>query len=386
MPLVYLDTSHLSLLGRLLADDATRFDAFYTAWSAASAELVFTRTHLVELRQHADSRIREQRYALLERLLPVHSDIITREPPAEAILFQEREILRTFYRLGLFDVQSVDDSQANEWRRQHLDILPGLWTEAVDVQALRIFEQDRFGETVRRMQDATQLRARAMTRPAGLIYSRMKLGNLGEEPVSEEAAQMALRTFENRLSSDIEVSRLLPNMPIDVARELLNSFMEQLRRMILRAREVGIKQAYVEFLGVAVSRNDNPFLDDLSSDLVFRHYVHGAIRILGASPHDEESLSAGVNAQDCPGFWLARSVSLDIRKAEHDPNPSNEFDLDHVMFAPYVDAFFTDKRIASYINNVRRRESTIPTLREMRAPIAITSSTEALIGALEGLV
>jgi hypothetical protein len=141
VPTIYLDTSHLSVLSRARALGEAAYSEFEVAWNTAGATLVFTRTHLIELRQHGDAATRVARYDLLERLLPIQSDVVTREPaPERPVLIQEREVLRALRDRGVFDVRSDDPDVVAEWRRRHLSVFPERWTSLGDVAAARTFE------------------------------------------------------------------------------------------------------------------------------------------------------------------------------------------------------------------------------------------------------
>jgi len=161
--------------------------------------------------------------------------------------------------------------------------------------------------------------------------------------------------------------------------------MQPLRDMVLRAGQVGIRQAYLETMGLVVDPTDKRHLDDVSNELLFRHYVRHALEILGVPTDRQEVIGRRVSVDDCPGFWLARAVHLEARRAEPEPAASNSYDMDHVLYAPYADAFFTDKRIASYINAIRRRAT--PPVRVSQMPTAVSTAADviAIISAIQAV-
>lgn len=386
MTTIYLDTSHLSVLAKAHAAGDPAFAEFESAWRAAGGELVFTRTHVVELRQHGDPNVRAARYSLLELLLPIRSDVVTREPVAERpVLLQSREVLRALEAQGVFRVQSEDPGVAAEWRRRHLEVLPENWNAPTDVAAARTFEDAIFGNIVLYMQSAMRTEADAQRRPRSEPYERTKVRDLRKEPVSAPETQKALEAFEQVAVSDAEIAALFPFLPLPVARDLVARSREPLRRMIVRAGEVGIQQAYLEALGLTGVPGDKRYLDDVSDELVFQHHVRSAIEILNASADVAAQVAQRVSMEDCPGYWLARAVQLEIRRAEPEPEPSNAYDLDHVMYAPYVDAFFTDKRIAGYVNAVRKRPDTIASIAALPPAVATAARVEAIAEAVRAV-
>ena len=68
--------------------------------------------------------------------------------------------------------------------------------------------------------------------------------------------------------------------------------------------------------------------------------------------------------------------------AEPEPGPSNAFDLDHITYYPYVDAFFTDKRIAEYCRQAIRDPQAPHELLGRRPPLSVAQSVAAISEAI----
>lgn len=152
--------------------------------------------------------------------------------------------------------------------------------------------------------------------------------------------------------------------------------------MIRRAGEVGIRQAYLETMGLQITPSDRRHLDIISNELLFRPNARSVVETLTTDTDLASRLAEMVTVEECPGFWLARAVSLEIRRAEPEPKPGNAYDLEHAMYAPYMDAIFADRRIAGYVNAVRKRAETIPVVADMPAAIATAACVEALTDAV----
>ena len=226
--------------------------------------------------------------------------------------------------------------------------------------------------------------AQAEKRPVRTAYKRTRVRDLPDSPVSAADTKYALESLEHILSSEAELSVLFPHLPVPIARDLLDQHVGPLRQMIARASDVGVQRAYLEAMGI-VDSHDKRYLDDVTFDLMFQHHVRSALELLQIPRELVAAISQRVTVEDCPGFWLAHAVELEIRKAESEPASSNAYDLDHVMYAPYVDVFFSDKRIAGHINAVRKRQDTISSISRLPPAVATAARVDAISQAVTNI-
>jgi hypothetical protein len=75
---------------------------------------------------------------------------------------------------------------------------------------------------------------------------------------------------------------------------------------------------------------------------------------------------------------LSISVQLQIRKAIPIDDASNYYDLEHLSYLPYVDAMFTDKRIATLTRQVLDSNQLPSSLARIEPPIAIPNSVDSI--------
>ena len=376
MRLVYFDTSHLSTIGRAAAVDEPRFADFLKVWRARDCGLAFSRAHLIELRQHADALVREQRYKLLELLVPIYSDITSSvSAPKPPVLLEHKEVARAIVNSRI----DIDVSPSREW----LTVFPAVFESKQQASLFRAFEQDMFGNIVDQVRQAVELDVEARSRPEGAAYERIRVSDLEDMPIPPDRIAEAQKLFEEILLDEKELLALFPGQEINQIREQMAPYLEMLRIMIERSGEVGIRNAYAEAVGVTLKgKRDRRRLDHVTQTILHESFVEDTCHALGIE--DDASIArikSVVPLTRCPGHWLAREVELQIRYAEHEQDPSNAFDLDHVKYFPYVDLFFTDKRIANYIR-AALRTSTNSELTSLASAISIPNELSALTAAL----
>jgi hypothetical protein len=94
--------------------------------------------------------------------------------------------------------------------------------------------------------------------------------------------------------------------------------------------------------------------DDLSSALVFYSTARAEAVALASEHHiDPEPLLSrvnGISMYDCPGFRLKLAAQRGRRTHPKEPEPGDQIDEDHVMFAPYVDLLIGDKRTVGFVS------------------------------------
>lgn len=129
--------------------------------------------------------------------------------------------------------------------------------------------------------------------------------------------------------------------------------------------------------GLSLSR----FMQDFS----FRLKVKFAIRSkLGVKVLDNTSSKTALDTlsiTDCKGLWLRQEVEEKLKRA-NDFDVSNERDLDHVQYYPYVDLFLTDKRIINKLGQVTANHKDLVWLTELQPPLHTRDTLESLTGAL----
>ena len=388
MKRVLLDNSNLTTLADARTNEPARFDRFMATWRKRECELVFTRSQLIETRQNSVAATRERRYALLADLLPIHSDIVTREPVPEATLtLGDKEIVRAAIGLG---VVRVSGGRAAEWLRDHTEILPSRWDSVVDVVMARsVIEDEMFGKVAAMMKSAAETQAEAQRRQEGEEYRRARLEEVPEQPLSEAQLVEARTAFRQGMQlSDEEIARLFPFNTPEEARAMLEQGTALFERMFERSAIVGARAAHAELLGeiagvVGQVERRRPYLDELTAQTLFESDVRRVTRErLRVGEDQAHVLSRTLRITDCPARWLVLEVEREIERNEPRPEASNIYDLEHLKFLPYVDALFTDRRMGHYVTSVLRRDGSPDSVRGLAPARWVERSIDALEAAI----
>jgi hypothetical protein len=298
------------------------------------------------------------------------------------VLLEAREIIRYLAAEGMV---AVNGPSSEDWLRVHTQIFPESIESADHVSLIQSFEDEAFGNLVEIARSAIESETKAKTRAPGTKYERRRVSDLIDAPLTTDQVEAGLQKFREAMEDDDLLRELYPLMTPDDARAGLHAFSEPLRRMMRRAGEIGMRGAYAEALGVQadLTRDRRP-LDLVTQEAVFAESVRRTARqhLNRTDASEIEALVHRVSLRNCPGMWLARAVELKIRSAEPEPEISNAYDLDHVSHVPYVDLFFTDKRIANYIRQAIRDPAVPEVLRNYRGPVAVSDSIDAIEAAL----
>ncbi len=121
------------------------------------------------------------------------------------------------------------------------------------------------------------------------------------------------------------------------------------------------------------------YIEDLSRESLFRKYIRMALK-----QHTEirnkqrvEELCNKIDIADCGGFWLSSFVKSQMLKAK-DTDATNETDLHHLQYLPYVDMFFSDKRVREMTTQVLRFKTIPNSIKDLKPPISIPNKFESL--------
>jgi hypothetical protein len=370
MALIYLDTSHLSLLTRTYTNDPNRFRQFVAAWHSRGHVLAFSLFHLIEFRQHGDKQVRNSRYAVLNELLPFQLSI---SPHADVIAHDaaDREILRALLLKGMM---SVKGPASEEWVRSNLRMFPHTIDSRKKLDEMAAFTESwRFRLWVAGMRMAIGTGTNAQHRPPDEKYHSPKLTDLPEAMKLGPVVVATLKLFSWFIGL---ISIILPAGG--------RTEIQKLRKFVERSRTVGARSAYAEYAETKIAKYERRRLDRISERKLQKDRVRNLAKaVLHVS--DEtiiQKLVDTVRLEDCPGTWLKHEVDLEIRKAEPEPDSSNTIDLEHIRYLPYVALLTTDTRIAGYVRNVFQRGKLPQGLQPDHLPQELPQS----IAALEALI
>lgn len=211
MPLVFLDTAQISLLGRARQQDKAGYSSFLDIWKKRQCVLVFTIMSAHELRRYPNAFRRSERYKVLADLAPIRTDVaLFSRQPAGPLILLEREIVRAMLSRG---VMNIVGPNADQIREQWTDVLPGL-LNADEASVLRVFENEDFLNFFDQMHDAAHFAAVA-GKQAGQTTKKLRVRDLPTEPVTAEDIDLCRQKMAGALDSLQERSRsgMLPTIP-----------------------------------------------------------------------------------------------------------------------------------------------------------------------------
>jgi hypothetical protein len=343
--LVYLDTANFAVYAGARNRHRSQFR---TQWRRAKATLALSFIHIIEIRQHADDAERRARYEALRDFLPIRTTMNLARSNDAIIDVQEREILAVAARRGLtLDPEAAADCGGAE---DMINPFPFTISEIRDVDGLRDAEVPWFEAGVKDLRGAIEMGNLALVRDKGSAPEDQTLEDLVDRPMTpQEAAQMRIDAA-NRFGPLVGPGASASG---NVGAALVKGHMQ----WIDRAEVVGPRRATIEKIGLPIDEKAmrRP-IRELMFDADFAKRVRETLDryCSKTDPAIRAQIGSTIALNDCPGRWLWHAVENQTRRAEHAPKPANYWDLGHAMYMPYVDRFFTDRRIETYIKQALR--------------------------------
>jgi hypothetical protein len=269
----------------------------------------------------------------------------------------------------------------------NVDVFSESFDDQGAIAVLRAFEAPLFDQILKLFHAGVRTGVDAQSRPRGQPYKPVKASDLPRQPISKDEADKALGDLDKALADNAMLSALYGGADAELVRSVLDPLLDKIRGFIRRCAEIGPAAAYAEFIGVDVAALSNKRMDRTVQESVFRSEVRRVAAWLfkDFAPNVASHMAESVALTDCPGQWLARELELEIRAAEPEQDPSNVYDVDHVTYFPYVEAFFADKRIGEYVRRILKRESGPVVASPSQGPHSTAHSVAALQEALAAL-
>jgi hypothetical protein len=322
-------------------------------WRNRRATLALSFVNLVELRQHGSQIERDARYEALGHFLPIRTTMSLAAPQELVTDPRDREILAAGVRRGLRLDRAVAGIRINE---TGVTIDPFPWTiDNLDsLDAIRGAESDWFAERVADMRNAITLGSIAQRRAKGSPAPDQRLEDLSDTPLTDAQASALLGQARLQFKSV-----LLPGGGSgDVTHTAFGRYVD----WITRGKSVGLRRAQAERLEAQLdrpleARDYRRPLRTLMFEAAFRDRVRHVLATHCAreSLSDRSRAAAAIGIDECLGAWLGEAVAEQAFRAEAEPKPGNYWDFDQAMYLPYVDRYFTDRRIATFIEHAVRR-------------------------------
>lgn len=136
-----------------------------------------------------------------------------------------------------------------------------------------------------------------------------------------------------------------------------------IKNIVRSARETGslasalLKLCKIEELYDAEKR----YLNDVSSLSVFmklgRESIPKIAKITGVEENKILQYISKINPLRCPGFALRMALLRALKSSYKKYKPSDWKDADHIVYAPYVNIFFVDKRTHEFLNQETKNQA-----------------------------
>lgn len=367
MKLVYLDTSNFSLLSDVKVSQEKKYYEFVEKWENANLTLAFSIAHLDELLRLEQETSRDLRFQILEDFLPFRFEN----------MLSDKEILSFFLENNLFELKFKE-----------MEVFPKAFSKIVfdknDLDLLRGFDVHFYREILEQFNFASSYSWQAFSQSHSEKNQKLpRLSDMQNFELTPEMIQ-SIRTMIENL--DVGFSKDFLGVSKEEINEAGNKIISELINNFLnKAQETSYFEAFSEFIGADATNSKtlkNP-LQSLMENFRFEVYVSDfLIRVLEIEDSEQTTnFQSKIKITNCPGLWLSEQVKLQLKLAK-DSKASNEKDIQHITHLPYVDVFFSDRRIVSATKQVLRKPELINSLKNISLPIQIANNIEALENSL----
>jgi hypothetical protein len=354
MKLIYLDTSHIALLTEEWKRDSHKVGKFVEKWRERDYVLALSQIHFAEISEHNSELVRKSRYKFLENLFPIH---------LESGNFFEKEILLALNRKGLiktnfiidFFSAKISDKQEfavltdtlnNNFFREMFGVMSKAQNFSWEAESLRKFEKNK---KLRRLKD--------IPNDASFNTNFTELLDILNSYQNEITKELSPIFKESYQQSFLNINSLIESFANEAEE---NGYLSTISKML----EVDI----------STPKQLNKPVENAVKEFHFNLIVSQT-----ALTHNipKEFILKNISIEDCQSLWLCSKVKDYLIKA-NDTSPSNEYDLQHIQYLPYVDIFFADKRIVDKTKQVLKNPDLIESLKNLSAPINVSNNIESL--------
>lgn len=359
--LIYLDSSHLAKLEHLATQQPDAAEKFLQWWARAGCELGLSVHHAQEIAQLADAE------SIKRRLLVVEMFPIIRCRYFLSLSVLEYEIQTQLIGLSL--------NKEPQYSVLRTDFFP--LSTIKDFKQVVVDTEERFKLMRQRLS-------------AGAEMENISKRDMAE---GKEAMRQAEVSWNSRFANmhpreARETAKTFMQRGLQAGGEQLHGASEQLVDNYFDLIEQGYsdRDAWESVYGIreypiTKSVPDQDLNDVYLFFLLAREQARSVSRYLRQASEKLEAFVPLLDPYKCPGFRLKLAISRARKRAPKPAEPGDEVDSDHVMFAPYVDLAFVDKRTFEFIKQEARRNTPVlppdangrlrlaPTLQKVREEI-----------------
>jgi hypothetical protein len=324
---IYLDTAQLFEITKWRDIDKKFIETFFSQWNEKNAVLCLSLQHLHEIAQLEDKDSRAKRFRILQNInkfcfTPLAwCSIIQREAVVQMLSLMPR---KNNISLELFKKSIWEETNAEflyDYVEQKLNLL---------LRSRKIYEG---------ASDIEQI-FKPIKKLLGNYYKE-RFKSLDAKPVDLEEAKRIIEQLKSKNGTS----------------ELLDMFFE---KILVAVKETGsLSSALIRLLELeGLSDIEKRNLTDAGPLSTFYKLAREAIpyvsKLAGVSQTEATKYVTKINLSSCPGFSLQMSLQRAFRSSDKKIVPSDWRDADHIVYAPYVDIFFADKRTCDLLHKETR--------------------------------
>jgi hypothetical protein len=329
MMFIYLDTSQIFEITKLLDIDKESSDLFFRQWNEKAAVLCLSFSHLKEIAQLKDKKSRKTRFAVLQRFnylcfTPLESSSIIR---MEATI----QMLDHISKKGI----TIQLPKTNIWKKTTSDFL----YDYVETNRDKLLEARKYYTAASEIEE--------VFKPVKKLL--IKYGISRFESLSANTAKLE------------EATRIIVegSEPANQKRGSSNISFEKVLAVV---RKTGtLSSALISHLELdGLSDIKKRYLSDAGSLSVLFKMAREAIphvaELSGESQSEATRAISYIEPAKCPGFSLRMALIRGFLSSDKKNKPSDWLDATHIVYAPYVDILFADKRTHDYLHKETRNQ------------------------------
>jgi len=332
--LIYLDTSQLSQIShrKYTSSDIDKvfLDEFFRQWNQINAELCLSLQHLQEIAALKDKQSREERLSRLQKLKELRFS-----PLGWCSIIQEEAVVQMLNHISPKDYDPIRLSKENIWKITNSKSLLNYMEQNLDI----LLKSRKIYEAASEIDE---------------IFKPIKklLGN---------NTKGRIKTLKATHPDNLEEARKIIEQlkSTDKTDGVSNIFIEKIFQAV---EETGsLSNALTKLLGLeGLSDIEKRYLSDADSLAVFYKLVREAVpcvaKITGVLEMEVSHYIEKINLPSCPGFYLRTALLRALRSSDKKIGPSDWMDANHIVYAPYVDIFFADKRTYDFLRKETRNQ------------------------------
>lgn len=331
---VYLDTSQLSQISYWKYNssdiDKVFLDDFFGQWNQKKIELCLSLPHLQEIAALKDKQSREERLNRLQYFKNLGFSTL-----GWCSIIQTEAIVQMLNQISLKNYDPKRLSKENIWKRTNSKFLLNYVEQNLNI----LLNSRKIYEAASEIEE--------IFKPVRKLFGNYFKGRI----------EILKAKHPDNLK---EVRKIIEQMKsTDESDGVSNIFIEKIFQAV---EETGsFSNALIKLLGLeGLSAIEKRYLSDADSLAVFYRLAREAIpyvaKITGVLEMEVSQYIEKISLSTCLGFSLRMALLRALHSSDKKFHPSDWMDANHIVYAPYVDIFFADKRTYDFLCKETRNQ------------------------------